>query len=182
MKKSVSVLFAALLPALAVTTTLTATSAMAHDNKQEHCYPLAHGEEGLGSRNTMYVPYMRASGAEWDSVLYVRNISHSSINIKIKLRLPNGDLFIPSTAFLGNGFHEMNSPLDTESGGALLRPNNGAYLYISNDSKSSWFTAEISWQADKCISNVLVGALRVQLSGSSKYDQGLVLLNGGKPF
>lgn len=178
MKKSVSVLFAALLPALA----LTATNAMAHNDAQEHCYPLAHGENGLGSTNTYHVPFMYANGNGWATWINLTNISDKPINVKLKLRDYQNSPITPNDYQLNFAFNNANSPLEAELSGAILKPSEMGRIGIRNANNRQNFTAQLLWQADACIDQAISGAMRVQYSNSPIYDQGLVLLNGGKPF
>ena len=182
MKKSLSVLFAALLPALALTTTLTATNAMAHDDAQEHCYPLAHGENGLGSTNTYHIPLMYATGTGWRTWINLTNISDKPVNVKLKLRNHQNSPIIANDYQLSLAFNNTNSPLDTDLGGAILKPSEMGLIGIFNANNRQNFTAQLLWQADACINEALSGALRVYYGDSSRLEQGLVLLNGGKPF
>ena len=49
---------------LAASTVLTSLNALAHDDAQKHCYPLAHGEDGMGSSNSIHMPFMHTGGDE----------------------------------------------------------------------------------------------------------------------
>ena len=182
MKKSLSVLFAALLPALALTTTLTSTNAMAHDDAQEHCYPLAHGEEGLGSRKTYHIPYLYANNSQWNSLINIKNTSHKNINVKITFRKFDGSVFVPHRVDNYGEFASGNSPINLEHGGAILKPLESGLVTIRYSGFTQDFTAEISWQADSCIPHAISGSLRNRYISGDRFDQSLVLLNGGKPF
>ena len=182
MKKSVSVLFAALLPALALTTTLTATNAMAHDDAQEHCYPLAHGEEGLGSRKTYHIPYLYADDGHWNSLINLKNISPNNINVKITFRKFDGSVFLPNRVDNYGEFDSGNTPIHLEQGGGILKPFETGLVAIRSSGFTRDYTAEISWQADACIPHAISGAFRNRFLSGDRLSSGLVLLNGGKPF
>jgi len=181
MKKSLSVLFATLLPALTLTTTLTATSAMAHDDAQEHCYPLAHGENGLGSSNTYHIPFIHTNQF-WLTYLYMTNVSDKKINVKVKFLKQNGDVNLPTNYILGGGFNNVNSPFVDLGESAVLKPFETGQIYLESSNDTNSFTGQIIWQADSCIQTALSTAYRVVRNTNNGFDQGLVLLNGGKPF
>jgi len=60
---------------------LCATMATAHE-EQDLCYPLAHGEDGMGSSNFKYTNHL-AFDSTWYTYVYVTNVSHKSVNIKM---------------------------------------------------------------------------------------------------
>jgi len=182
MKKSLSVLFAALLPTLALTTTLTATNAMAHDDAQEHCYPLAHGENGLGSRNTMSIVSLNANGREWNTFLSLKNTSLKNINVKVKFRKNDGNTFVPIRIGYNEQFLGENSPINLKQGGAILKPFETGVVAIRDSGINDSFSVEVSWQTDSCIPHAISGALKNRYIAGSQYENALVLLNGGKPF
>jgi len=76
---------------LFATTALTSMSTLAHDDAQKHCYPLAHGEDGMGSSNSIHMPFMRTKG-NWESIIYLTNTSDKNLNVKITLRTRDGEV------------------------------------------------------------------------------------------
>ena len=177
MKKSLSILLAALLPTLA----FTATNAMAHDDAQEHCYPLAHGEEGLGSTNTYHIPFMHTNGI-WSTLFYMTNVSDKKINVKVKFLRQNGNVNLPTNYTLSGGFSSSNSPFIDLGSSAILEPFETGQIYLEDSNDINSFAGQVTWQADSCMQTALMTAYRVVRNTTNGYDQGLVLLNGGKPF
>jgi len=167
---------------LAASTVLTSLNALAHDDAQKHCYPLAHGEDGMGSSNSIHMPFMHTSSTAWQSIVNVTNTSDKNLNVKITLRKQNGDLYTPIQTKLLGSFSPTNSPFDNVVGGAILRPTQSAQVQIIDDNFHESFTGKVTWQADACLESAMTGALRNEYFTSSRYDQGLVLFNGGNPF
>ena len=175
MKTSIALLFAA-------STALTSMSTLAHDDAQKHCYPLAHGEDGMGSSNSIHMPFMATSGTAWQSIIYVTNTSNKNLNVKITLRKQNGDVYTPTHTIMGGSFSPTNSPFDNVVGGAILRPFQSAQVQIIDDNFHESFTGKVTWQADACLESAMTGAYRAYYSTSSRFDQGLSVFNGGNPF
>jgi len=163
-------------------TALTSLNVFAHDDTQKHCYPLAHGEEGMGSSNSIYMPFMHTGGASWGSVIYLTNTSNKNLNVKVTLRTIDGEVYVPTQYLLNGAFSFINSPFDQVVGGAILKPFKSAEIHLAEDSLNDSFTGKVTWQADSCLESALTGALRVRYSSSSRYDQGLTVFNGGNPF
>jgi len=174
MKTSIALLFAA-------STALTSMSTLAHDDAQKHCYPLPNGEDGMGSSNSIHMPYMYTKGTGWQSIVYVTNTSNKNLNVKITLRKQNGDVYTPTHTKMGGSFSPTNSPFDNVVGGAILRPFQSAHVQILDDNLNEVFTGKVTWQADACLESAMTGAHRAHYLDSSRYDQGLTF-NGGNPF
>lgn len=170
------------LPLLFAATTLTSTNTLAHDDPQKHCYPLAHGEEGLGSTNSIYMPFIHTRGSSWASRIYLTNTSNKNLNVKFTLRTEDGATYTPTQYSVSGSFSPTNSPLDDASGGAILAPFKSGHIHIHEDAYQGIFTGKITWQADACLESAMTGALRIEYVNSDRYDQGLVVLNGGNPF
>lgn len=172
--------FTALL--FAAASAFTSTNLQAHDDPQKHCYPLAHGEEGLGSTNSIHMPFMHTGGTGWQSIIYVTNTSYKNLNVKVTLRTYDGAIYTPTQYTMSGAFSPANSPFDHAGGGAILEPFKSARLQIKDDNFHESFTGKVTWQADACLESAMTGAHRIYYSASGHFDQGLVVLNGGNPF
>jgi len=157
-------------------TALTSMSTLAHDDAQKHCYPLAHGEDGMGSSNSIHMPFMHTGGV-WQSRIYVTNTSDKNLNVKITLRTHDGEVYTPVQYSMMGAFSPTNSPFDH-----VLKPFKSAEIRLRDDNFPESFTGKVTWQADACLESAMTGALRNEYFTSSRYDQGLVLFNGGNPF
>jgi len=162
-------------------TALTSLNVFAHDDTQKHCYPLAHGEEGMGSSNSIYAPFVY-TGGNWQSMISLTNTSTKNLNVKITLRTNNGEVYTPIQYSMFGAFSATNSPFDQVVGRAILKPFKSTEIYIYDDNVHESFTGKITWQADACLESAMTGALRIEYFNSSHYDQGFVLFNGGNPF
>lgn len=163
-------------------TALTSLHVFAHDDTQKHCYPLAHGEEGMGSSNSIYLPFMHTRGSSWASRIYLTNTSNKNLNVKITLRTVNSEAYIPTQFSLKGAFSSTNSPFDYEVGGAILKPYKNAEVHIEDDNFLESFSGKITWQADACLESAIAGAHRAYFFDSTRFDQGLTVFNGGNPF
>ena len=170
-----------LLALLAAATAVTSMNAFAHDDSQKLCYPLLHHEGKMGSKNSVYTPFMRTAN-KWSSHFYLTNTSDKNLNVKIVLRTQDGEIYTPTQYTLDGGFSSINSPFDHVVGGAILQPFKTGQVVIQEDHFTQNFTGQITWQADACLEHAMTGAARISFASSNNYDQGLVLFNGGQPF
>lgn len=155
-------------------------SVQAHTDNQDLCFPLAHGENGLGSRNSMFLPTLITQGDNWYSVIYITNASLTPVNVKLDFLYYDGSTYIPYDYSYTGQFNAQNSPLNI----AILKPFQTGNFIIEDDNlfASKGINGKVQWQANKCIENALrVDVRTVQRNGSS-YSQGLITLNGGNPF
>jgi len=167
---------------LAASTVLTSLNALAHDDAQKHCYPLPNGENGMGSSNSTYIPFMHTGSANWTSAIYLTNTSDKNLNVKITLRTRDGEVYTPIQYSMFGAFSPTNSPFDHVVGGAILKPFKSAEIHLKDDNFHENFTGKVTWQADACLESAMTGAHRAHYSNSSRYDQGLTVFNGGNPF
>ena len=168
--------------ALFAAAAVTSMNAIAHDDSQKLCYPLLNHEGRMGSTNSVYMPFMHTNTSGWRSFFYLTNISDKNLNVKIVLRTQDGEVYTPTQYTLTGAFSSINSPFDQIVGGAILKPFKTGRVRIAEDHFTQSFTGQISWQADACLEHAMTGAARVHYIDSNRYDQGLVLFNGGQPF
>ena len=171
-----------LLALLAVAAAVTSMNAFAHDDSQKLCYPLLNHEGRMGSTNSVYMPFMHTNTSAWGSNFYLTNTSDKNLNVKIVLRTQDGEIYTPTQYSLHGGFSSINSPFDHVVGGAILKPFKTGQVSIREDHFSKSFTGQIIWQADACLEHAMTAAARIHYSSSNRFDQGLVLFNGGQPF
>jgi len=154
-------------------------NAQAHDDPQQHCYPLEHGENGLGS--TKHLPHFRTSGV-WVANYYVTNTSDKPVNVKYRFKLGDGSAYQPRDVNLYESFNTGNSPLSTDTGGAILLPGQTGRVHILDDNLGSVLTGTVHWQADSCIGHALVVSARNSYWSGSYSGNTTIFLNGGNPF
>lgn len=159
-------------------------SANAQEPSEELCYPLIHGENGLGSRNSMFLPPLITNGDKWSSYIYITNASYESVNVKLEFLNYDGSTYIPYDMTYSGQFNVNNSPLNLNSGGAILGAHQTGWVSIldAGISHLTGFIGRVYWQADKCMDKAITVNIRNSYSSSTRYDQGYVTLNGGKPF
>lgn len=143
------------------------------------CYPLAHGENGMGSTNTLNLPHMRTASS-WMAHIYLTNTSDVFVNVKLKFKDFAGSVYAPKNYELYGAFNQSNSPL-TDIGGAILKPNETAKVVILDNSFQDALVGRVEWQADACIKEALLVTAKNNFNGSSAVST-LMLLNGGQPF
>ena len=150
----------------------------------ELCYPLVHGENGLGSTNAMYLPNLYTSGANWYSTIHVTNAGYQPVNVKLEFFNFDGSAYFPYDTVSNAQFSGENSPINLNSGGAILRPNQTGLIIIHDSAldHAKGMIGKVSWQADSCLDKAIVVNVRTVYSSGHGYDQGLVFLNGGNPF
>lgn len=142
------------------------------------CYPLVHGENGMGSTNSLNLPHMRTFSL-WYSVIYVTNVSNDFVNVKLNFKRYNGDAYHPVSYDFDGEFNSGNSPFSVEPSGAILKPGRTAKVTIFDDSYTEALVGSISWQADSCINEALSVSVR---SHRSSLGTSIDFLNGGQPF
>jgi len=159
-------------------------SVQAQTENQDLCYPLAQGENGLGSQNSMLLPTLVTGGVEWTTYLYFTNASDKPINVKLDFLKYNAAPYIPYTYTYSGQFSATNSPLQSDSGVALLKPLETGRLVIFDDNSphEEGFTGRVYWQADACLDSALKVDIRTAYNGNSRLDAGFITLNGGNPF
>lgn len=165
---------------------LTTAVALSHYAQADSpvCYPLVHGEDGLGSTNSMYLPNLYTAGSEWYSVIFVTNTQKKPVNVKLNFFNFNGSTYIPYDTRQYGQFSSSNSPLSLDLGGAILRENQTGQIIIHDNAldHTKGMVGKVSWQADSCLDKAIVVNVRTVHTSSQRYDQGLVFLNGGNPF
>jgi len=159
---------------------LCATMATAHE-EQDLCYPLAHGEDGMGSSNAKHLSHLVVSRT-WYSQLYVTNVSRKSVNLKLQFTNSKGNNYKFPTASYLDEFNINNSPLSIETGGAILRPGETGFIILHSSNYPGTVTGKLTWQADACLDAAIIATIRNINTGDGGYTQGLFPLNNGEPF
>jgi len=159
-------------------------SVQAQAENQDLCYPLAHGENGFGSKNSMLLPTLVTGGPNWTTYLYFTNASDKPINVKLDFSKFDASPYKPYSYRYAGQFSAANSPLQSDSGVALLKPleTGRLVIYDGNSPHDSGFIGQAHWQADACLDSALRVDVRSVYEDGSRYSQGLVTLNGGNPF
>ena len=155
-------------------------NAQAHDDPQQHCYPLEHGENGLGSTNSMHLPHFETTGS-WIANYYVTNTGDKPVNVKYRFKLGDGSAYQPQDRDLRERFNSGNNPLSIDTGGAILLPGQTGRIIIRDDNLDTTLTGTVHWQADSCITHSLVASARSSTWGSNSSNT-TIFLNGGNPF
>lgn len=147
---------------------------------QDLCYPLAHGEEGMGSRNSMFLPVLITT-QEWHSHIHITNTSYKTINVTLDFLNYDASPYAPYSVEHFGQFSSKNSPINSSI--AILKPfeTGNITIYDNSTSYHESFTGRVSWQADACIDKAIRVDVRTNLGGSN-FNQGFVILNGGNPF
>lgn len=143
------------------------------------CYPLVHGENGMGSTNSLNLPHMRTAST-WTGQVYLTNTSDSFVNVKLKFSDYAGAHYAIYDHSFDGAFSQSNSPFNT-IGGAILKPNETAKVIIYDDNFQDALVGRVEWQADACIKEALVVSVRNNFNGPSAAST-LLFLNGGLPF
>lgn len=150
------------------------------------CYPLAHGENGLGSRNEVYIPPF-STEVNWWVDFAISNVSGSSVNVIFKLFDENGSQYDSTTGVFYDGkFSSTNSPIRQIGGtnSALLSSFEIGRMKIDSNAPT-YFTGVVSWQTDKCLTKppLLVDAsFNLVSQDAQSYAMRTIDVNGGKPF
>jgi len=163
---------------------LTCFTAQANQSSDELCYPLAHGENGLGSRNSMFLPTLITEATGWNAYIYITNTSYKPVNVRLDFLNYNASPYEPHTVTYFGQFSASNSPIDTSGVPALLGPHQTGFIRIFDDnvSQNIGFTGKVQWQADACIDKALRVDVRNAYLNGNRYSQGFVMLNGGNSF
>lgn len=150
-------------------------------SQDELCYDLPHGENKLGSVNSVYIPHLNIAES-WYTQVYVTNVSRKALNIKLSFDLANGEPYsFPDVVYQGQ-FSVENSPIQIDKGGAILRPGKTGLIILADNSSPGPVIGKLLWQADACLKSAVVATLRNTHALPMRYEQGLYPLNGGKPF
>ena len=173
-------LITALIPVLATLSPLITFSAQAHDDPQQHCYPLAHGENGLGSRNEKHLSYLLTHD-NWFSTVYVSNVSNEPLNIKLSLITESNQPHQVQNFQLYGSFDQSNSPIHNNIG-AILKPGFSGRIRIYDNLGTNTLTGKIQWQADTCLNEALVVSIRTTRWEGSSAVSSTAFVNGGNPF
>ncbi len=184
-KRTLGLIAATVFASGAMATTPTDTELAAANGIE--CYPLAHGENGLGSRSEVYIPPFTTSGSWW--VQYaVANVGGDTVNVTLKLFDENGNPYDSTSGVTYDAnFSSSNTPLRQIGGtnSAILSSFNVGQIKIDNNS-SSYFSGVLSWQADKCITKpalLIDGAHYIRTGGpTNEFGLRTFEINGGKPF
>lgn len=161
-------------------TMLIQTQAFA-DAPPATCYAIPHGEDGMGSTNSLHLPHMQTRN-NWSAKVFVTNTSNKFVNVKLNFSNFDGSTYTPTTTELEGEFSSGNSPLSLETGGAVLKPGRTALVIIRDDNKSNALVGKITWQADVCIDRALLVSVRNNLQESGRASTTLIPLNNGFPF
>lgn len=159
---------------------LCATMATAHE-EQDLCYPLAHGEDGMGSSNFKYIPILFID-SYWSSFINVTNVSRKPVNVKIAFNDVNNTPYVPALVRPKYNFNSNNNPNHIQTGGAILRPGESGEIWVHDSSSPSPLKGKITWQADGCLERAITATVRNFHVSSTRFSQGLFPLNNGEPF
>jgi len=170
----------ALIPALATLSPLITFSAQAHDDTQQHCYPLEHGENGLGSRNEKHLSYLLTHD-DWFSTVYVSNVSNEPLNIKLSLITESNQPHQAQDFQLNGSFDQSNSPIHNNIG-AILKPGFSGRIAVYDHLETNTLTGKIQWQADTCLNEAIVVSIRTARWEGSSAVSSTAFVNGGNPF
>jgi len=157
-------------------------SAQAHTENQDLCYPLAHGENGLGSRNSMFLPSFFTQSQSWSAAIFVTNTSYKSINVQFEFLKYDASPYAPYDVTFRGEFNNDNYPLNSEI--AILKPFQTGVITIhdNNNDNNKGFTGKVKWQTDSCLDKAIKVDIRNSYFTNSRFDQGFITLNGGNPF
>ncbi len=142
------------------------------------CYPLAHGEDGQGSTNSLYLPHL-VTNSKWTASITLTNTSDEYLNVKLNFKSYDGSVYSPYHHQFWGEFNAGNSPFALENGGGILKPGRTAKVAIYDDNNNNSLMGSVSWQADACISEAVLVSVRNHYSGVAST---LLLLNDGQPF
>ncbi len=156
------------------------TVALASNAPAPTCYPIEHGENGMGSTNSMFLPHVFTQ-SNWQYFVTVTNTSDKFVNVKLDFKSPDGSQYTPYSFSLSGMFNSTNSPLSI-NGGAVLKPNETAKIAITDPANAVPLFGSITWQADACIDNAIVVSARSQFSDATRLGSTLIHLNNGQPF
>lgn len=184
-KKTLAVLAASLF----IAGSASATTAPIEDTYGTiECYPLAHGENGQGSRSSVRIPSMLVSGSAMLE-LFLTNIGEQAINVTLELYDEDGNRWVPAPATTYAGkFSASNSPIRQldGTGAAQLSSLEAGFVRIDDNTQSKLVHGVLNWQADKCLSDPMLSvdaSIYYHFPNSSTRDSTrAVIINGGKPF
>lgn len=154
-----------------------------HSSEFIECYDLAHGENGQGSTNSVFIPPFTMQGSSQLDVM-VSNIGQYPVNVKLKLFDENGVAFEPTDVEFEANFTATNNPITKTdgSGAAILSSNKLGYVRIDS-AVNTYYTGILSWQVDACLTeptlSVNIGNF---LYNGNVADRGIITVNGGNPF
>lgn len=163
-------------------------SASVVENGKITCFPLAHGENGMGSQASVIVPPFLVEGSA-EVELFVKNIGPNGVNVSLKLFDEDGNQWVPSqsTAYRGY-FNPSNSPIRQldGTGVALLKSFESGYLKLDDNSESKIISGILTWQANKCLDKA---TLSVDMSIYRSFpttplrdNSRSITIYGGNPF
>lgn len=172
----------------AVGLTMNSAAASVVENGKITCFPLAHGENGMGSQASVVVPPFFLRGSSLVE-LFVKNIGSDGVNVNLKLFDEDGNQWVPAQTPLYRGHFDIaNSPIREldGSGAALLKSFETGFMQLDDDSELKIVSGVLTWQANKCLEKAM---LSVDMSvyrffkGSPTRDHSRsVTINGGNPF
>jgi len=148
---------------------------------EAQCYPLVHGEEGMGSTNSLFLPHLSSEG-NWQYFIYVTNVSEKYINVKLSQEDFQGAVFIPQTVTFDGAFSVDNSPIGFDSSKAILKPRESGRIGVFDANGPSILSGTVSWQADVCIERALLVTIRGNYNDKSRLGSNIFFLNNGQPF
>lgn len=181
MYKSNTIIFTVILSLPLLLLTISWQAQAAGSAPKATCYPLAHGENGQGSTNSLYLPHLRTVGY-WNGYVMVSNTSDNYLNVKLNFKRYDGSPYLPYSYKLEGAFNAGNSPFGLLTGGAILKPGRTARITIYDDNNNDSLMGSVSWQADACIDHALLVSVRSYYENGSHMTSNLLLLNDGQPF
>ncbi len=142
------------------------------------CYPLAHGENGMGTLGELPLPAVITRQEQWTSWIYLTNVTDQHVNVKITHKRSNGQPYL-TNADQSGAWSDAVSPIYEWT---ILEAGETAAVAVRADDINDFLSGKIEWQALSCINHALTASVRNVYSGGHGYDQGFVLLNNGLPF
>lgn len=167
---------------------MNSAAASVVENGKITCFPLAHGENGMGSQASVIVPPFFVQGSSLVE-LFVKNIGSDGVNVNLKLFDEDGNQWVPSQAPVYRGyFNAANSPIRQldGTGVALLKSFETGFVQIDDNSETKIISGVLTWQANTCLDKA---TLSVDMSVYRHFEttplrdnSRSVTINGGNPF
>ncbi len=145
------------------------------------CYPLAIGEGGQGSTNSLHLPHF-VTASKWSGTIWLTNTSDKYVNVTLNFKNYDGSTYLPQDYSFVGEFDSNNSPFALATGGAILQSGRSARIVINDASRTDSMIGTVDWQADACIDDALVVSFRSQYSDAGRLGTSQMILNDGQPF
>ncbi len=168
-------------------------SAVAHnfdpDPKTIECYDLPNGENGKGSRNSVYIPPFKIAGGNRRHWIGVTNIGAKAVNVRLTLFNAQGEAYTPTDYVLLEEFDEGNAPVpgSATNGVGLLSSFETGIIRLHENEYPGALSGVLTWQTNACLTKPTMTVTIYSISSSSNTNgrfrsQSAVVVNGGNPF